>query len=366
MIFSCNCLDLIDALTKISYALPQRKLSAILEGIKIEAINDIVKITATDMDFTVVKTIRADVKMNGEVLVPGKPLSDYVKKINGESEIEIYDEQEKLFIKHSDSTSDINLLNIEEYPTIKEYEYEYTITLLQKDFKDLINKTAFASNENDENRPVLKGCLLKIEDGYIQSVALDGFRMAICKKPIVSEVPNSEINIPSKDLRKIAKLLEDDEDSVNLCFANKKLIIDIKDIKIISTPIEGFVNYMASMPRDFETVITVNTKMLNDSIERVSTFAKYEKSNLVKLDIKNNLLNITSNAEVGNANENISVINDNGKDLIVGYNSKYISDCLRNIEDEFIKIKMNYSIPSIITGIDNSDYLYLILPVRYR
>ena len=55
-----------------------------------------------------------------------------------------------------------------------------------------------------------------------------------------------------------------------------------------------------------------------------------------------------------------------GKDITVGYNSKYITDCLKNITDEYIVIKINYSSPSIITGVEESDYLYLILPVRYR
>ena len=79
MIFSCNTLDLADALSKISLALPQRKLSAILEGIKMEAEGDFVKLTTTNMDFTIIKLIKADVKMSGEVLVPGKIFEEYME-----------------------------------------------------------------------------------------------------------------------------------------------------------------------------------------------------------------------------------------------------------------------------------------------
>ena len=218
---------------------------------------------------------------------------------------------------------------------------------------------------NDDNRPVLKGCLFKVDEDEIQSVALDGFRMAICKKHLVSEHPTTEINIPSKDLVKISKLLENDEDSVDLCFANKKLIINNNDLKIISTPIEGFVNYKASIPNTFETEITVSTRSLEAAIDRVSTFAKYEKSFLVKLEVKNNILNISSNSEYGNASENISVLTK-GKDIVVGYNAKYITDCLKNIDDEYVVIKMNYSNPTIITGVEDSEYLFLILPIRFR
>ena len=365
MIFSCNGFDFTDALNKISMALPQRKLSAILDGIKIEAQGDYVSLTATDMDFTIIKKIKADVKMSGEILVPGKLFIDFVKKLNGDFPIEIYDEEETVVIKYLDNTSKLNLLNIEEYPVIKDYDYDYSLTILQKDFKELVNKTAFASNMNDDNRPVLKGCLFKVDEDEIQSVALDGFRMAICKKHLVSEHPTTEINIPSKDLVKISKLLENDEDSVDLCFANKKLIINNNDLKIISTPIEGFVNYKASIPNTFETEITVSTRSLEAAIDRVSTFAKYEKSFLVKLEVKNNILNISSNSEYGNASENISVLTK-GKDIVVGYNAKYITDCLKNIDDEYVVIKMNYSNPTIITGVEDSEYLFLILPIRFR
>ncbi len=365
MIFSCNCLDLADALTKVSQAIPQRATSPILNGIKIEAEGDFIKLTSTDLEFTISKLVKADVKMSGEVLVPGKIIEEYIKKLRGDTEVEISDEDGKLIITYLDNNTVLNTLNVEEFPVLKDYEYKYKICLLQKDFKDLINKTAFASNSTDDNRPILKGCLLKVEKNEIKSVALDGFRMAICKKELVGEYPTTEINVPSKDLVRISKLLEDDEDSIDLCFSDKKLIIELKDMKIISTPIEGFVNYEASIPKDFETIVTIKTELLEEALDRVSILSKHEKSNLVKIEVKGNILNIVSNSEFGSANENIPVL-AKGKDIVVGYNYRFISDCLKNIEDEYILLKMNYLNPSIITSVENSEYMYLILPVRFR
>ena len=365
MIFSCNSLDLADALSKVSQALPQRATSPILMGIKIEAEGDFIKLTATDLEFTIVKKIKADVKMGGEVLVSGSVFSDFIKKTKSGTEVEISDEDGQLLVNYMDNKTNFATTPVEEYPVLKEYDYKYKITILQKDFKELVEKTAFASNTTDDNRPILKGCLLKVENDEIKSVALDGFRMAICKKQLVGEYPTTEINIPSKDLVRIAKLLENDEDAVDLCFSEKKLILELDDLKIISTPIEGFVNYEASIPKDFETVVTIKTDLLKDALERVSVFSKYEKSNLVKIEVKNNIINIVSNSESGSSSENIPVL-AKGKDIVVGYNYKFIADCLKNIDDEYILIKMNYLNPSIITSVENSEYMYLILPVRFR
>ena len=365
MIFSCNSLDLADALSKVSQALPQRATSPILNGIKIEAEGDFIKLTATDLEFTIIKKIKADVKMGGEVLIPGKIFEEYVRKTKNGTDIEIRDEDGKLIINYIDNQTELNTINVEEYPVLKEYDYKYKITILQKDFKEIIDKTAFASNSTDDNRPILKGCLLKVENDEIKSVALDGFRMAICKKQLVGEYPTTEINIPSKDLVRISKLLEHDEDSVDLCFSDKKLILEVEDLKIITTPIEGFVNYEASIPKDFETIVTIKTDLLKDALERVSILSKFEKSNLVKIEVKNNIINIVSNSELGSSNENVPVL-AKGKDIVVGYNYRFISDCLKNITDEYILLKMNYSNPSITTSVENSEYMYLILPVRFR
>ena len=199
----------------------------------------------------------------------------------------------------------------------------------------------------------------------IKSVALDGFRMATCTKQLVNDYPETKINIPAKDLTKISKLLEDDEDTVDLCFSDKKLIVEVKDLKVISTPIEGFVNYEASIPKEFETIVTIKKQLLEDAIDRVSILAKNEKSNLVKIEVKNNILNIVSNSEFGTSKENIPVL-AKGKDIVVGYNYRFITDCLKNVKDEYVNLKMNYLNPSIITSVENSEYMYLILPVRFK
>lgn len=366
MIFSCNDIDLKEALSDISAALPVHKLSPILEGIKIEAEGDIVKLTATNMDFTIIKIIKGDVKMSGEVLVPGSLFIEFIKKLNKDSDVIISDEESYVVIECLDNKTTINKLDIQEYPVVKDYEYKEKVSILKSEFKDLINKTSFACNVTDDNKPVLKGCLLKVEDNTIQSVALDGFRMAICKKELDKSYPAIEMNITAKDLNSIVKLLENDDEKIELCFSDKKLIIEENGLKIISTPIEGrFMNYQSTMPKSFETEITVNKKILESCVDRVGILSRFEKTNLIKLEVKSNILNISSTSEIGNAQENINVLTK-GKDTLVGYNSNYIAECLKHIDDEYIVLKMNYTAPSIITGVENSEYNFLILPVRFR
>lgn len=362
MIFSCNGIELADSLNKVSQALSQRSLSSALESIKIEAVDDNVIFTATDLDFTIIKTIKADVKMSGEVLVQGKLFSEYARSF-GDSSVEISDDEDVLKIKYMDNTTSLKLINIESFPPINDYNVKTKIVIKQNEFRKLIEGTAFAASVNDENRPVLKGCNIIIENNEIKLVALDGYRMAECKKVLDEKHDRFEMNIPAKNLLKIAKFLDHDEDDVILSFCDKKFIVEVDGLKTISSPLDGFVNYKNSIPQYFETEITVNKKYLQNAIERVSILTKLDKSNLIRFEVKDNNLYIKSNSEAGESNEVINILNK-GKDILVGINSKYILDCLRYIDDECITMKMNFTNPAIISAVEDSDYLYLILPIK--
>ena len=105
MKFVCNGMDLSDALSKVMKALPSKKSMPILEGIKFSAFGDTLTIMATDIDFVVIMKIKADIIMEGEVLVPGRTICEYIRKISKENYIEFDSqiENDKLYISHCDS-----------------------------------------------------------------------------------------------------------------------------------------------------------------------------------------------------------------------------------------------------------------------
>lgn len=361
----CNGLDLADALNKVTKALPIKKTMPILEGIKINAVGSNLVLSATDIDFAIIKVIKAEVQMEGEILVPGKLFNELARKLSGEKDIELNDIiDNNLTVRYEESNSTLKTMNLAEYPPIQEYEYETSFTILQKDFKAIINKTIFSA-ATDENRPIFKGCLMSINNKLLKCAALDGYRLAVSKIMLEKDVNTMVSIVPAKSLHEISKLLEDDEASVTVKFSKNKMMVDIEHTKIITSLISGnFMNYESTIPKDFETVITVNKKQLEESIERASILSKYEKSNLVKLEIKEGKMIITSTSEMGESKEVLSVFTK-GKEMIIGFNAKYIMDCLKSVDDEFITINMNNSTsPTVIKPVEGDDYLFLIVPVR--
>ena len=210
----CDGLDLSDAVLKVSKALSVKASNPILEGIKIVAKGDSLTLIATDMELTIEKKIKADVLMEGETVVVGKYFVEFVKKLEKE-QIELsrlYDGQLK--IKYSDSESELQIFPAENFPKIEKDEQGSFIEITQKDFKEIVEKTAFACSA-DDSRPILKGCLFEINDNLLTAVALDGFRMAVCKKEVVSSGDFSAV-IPSRTLSEITRILDKDDNNLKV------------------------------------------------------------------------------------------------------------------------------------------------------
>lgn len=360
----CDGLDLSEAVLTVLKATSNRTTNQILEGIKFKAQGDTLELSATDLELSIIKTIKADVKIEGETIVPGAFFSSYLKKLTNE-QIELsLNENEQLRIAYTDSEGFVQCYKTDEFPLLKKIEDAEYIEIKQNDLKSLINKSLFAV-AIDDSRPILKGCLLEANDNKLTAVALDGYRLAYITRPIMSSTVTSSVIVPSRSLGEIGKLLNDSDDSVRVYIKKNYLMIEINNTFIISRLLEGdFINYRQILPKDFSSEIVINKKQLENTLERAQLLAKTDRNNLVKFDMKENNMLITSNSEIGNIKENIT-ISLTGLDVLIAFNARYFMDALRVINDEFVKIKFNTAIaPCVITPNEGNDYLYLILPVR--
>ena len=368
MKFVCNGMDLSDALSKVMKALPSKKSMPILEGIKLSAFGDTLTLMATDIDFVVIMKIKADIIMEGEVLVPGRTICEYIRKISKENYIEFDSqiENDKLYISHCDSFIYLATMNINEYPTIEEIKYDMQLSIKQKDFKDLVNKTIFATSTEDI-RQQLRGCLFSVKKNTVKSVGLDGYRLAICNKQLEEEYPDKDIIVPAKSLSEIAKLLENEDENILISFNDKKMMVEFENSKIITSLIAGqYIRYESTIPTNFETEITVDRASLEYSMDKVEVIAKQDKNNYIKMDIREGKMTIYCNTSVSNIKEVINTFTK-GKDVTISLNAKYLTDCIKNSSDEYLSIKIsNSNNPIIITPIESEEYLYLILPIRTR
>ena len=363
MLLNCIGLELSDAFLKVSKAISNKVTNPILEGIKISAEDNELTLSATDTDLSIEKKIKADVKVEGETVVPGKFITEFVKKLsNSDIELEVNDKNQ-LLIRYDGNESIIQCYNPVEYPGFKKLKTDEWFGISQKNLKGLISKAIF-SVAMEDCRPILKGVLFDIDQKQVTAVALDGYRLAMVKKKVSSNI-KKQIVVPTRSLNEISKLLDENDEIINIYIDSNAIMIDTSDTKIISRLLEGdFVNYKQIIPMNYETFVIVNKSQLEDTLERVSLLSKIGQNNFVKLDIKEASVNLTSNSEIGNIKEKISAVL-NGKDVTIAFNPRFILEALKSNTEEFVKLCLNSSSnPCVIVPTEGDEFLYLILPVR--
>ena len=173
---------------------------------------------------------------------------------------------------------------------------------------------------------------MKWKTGTVASVALDGFRMAVCKKQAKAVSGDFEAIIPARTLNEITRLLEKEEEELNVVLQKNNLMVEVGSTVLVSRLYEGeFINYKQILPTSFLTEFTVDKDQLLNSVERAAILSRSDRLSLVKMDVKEKFLNVTAKSEIGTVNENISIALK-GKDLSIAFNAKYLSEYL---EDPF-------------------------------
>lgn len=359
-----KAIELSNAVSKVVKAISGKGPNPVLECIKLSCKGDNLTLLATDTEISIEKTIPSETFMEGEVLVNGKIFSDLVKKLEEEDELELYLEGSRLKISYSSSCGFINAFPADDFPLIKKDLNENSFTMLQKDFKDLVTRTAFCCLQ-DDSRPILKGCLIEAEGDMINCVALDGFRLAFCRQPYKELYGTIKAIVPSRALNELLRLLDKDEDYVTIVIQSGKLMVEVNSTVLTARLLEGeYIDYRHIIPESFVTEFKTNKIIFENAVARASVVARAMTNNMIILDVKEDYVNVTSNSDVGTVSENV-LVNLEGKDVTIAFNSRYIMDCLHAISDDFIKFSLNSPIaPCIIRPNSDDNSLYLILPIR--
>lgn len=360
----CDGGDLAEAVGKAIRAISSKSNNPILDNIRVEAGGGTLTFTATDNELTVSTGIVGDVSDGGVALVPGKLFSDFTRRLTGER-IELQTSGNKLILRYGDSESEFACADPEDYPELPTVPDTCSFSMTMAALKDLINKVAFSVRQDDV-RPILKGVLLEVGDVDVTAVALDGYRLAKCVKPLAASAAPMKAVVPARCLNEIARLLDDGDEEVRIYVRDGRVRADIGHTTIISVLYEGeFVAYRNIIRTSFDTVVTVAAQQLYDSLERALLLTRDDRSNPVRFDITERMIRITSASGRGNLDERLAVVTS-GPDLTIAFNAKYFTELLRVCGADSVTIKFNSPAdPCVVVPCGGEeDFLYLVLPVR--
>ncbi len=366
MKFFCKKTDLSEAISIVIKAINRNSTVKILDGILIETGENKIKLTGYDLETGIEAEVIADVFEEGSVVVESKIFNDIIRKLPDENIDIKVDSNFKMSITSGSVNFNISGLDGEPYPKIPSIETENKIVISQNILKNMINHTSFAVS-TDTTRAKLTGLNLISDGKNLTLVAIDGFRMALNREDMGEDFPEMNYIIPGKSMNELSKILSDEETEVVVYHSSNQILFDLGDVRLISRLIQGdFVNFESIIVKNPKTVMTISRKNLMDSIERAALIIMTDDRRCpVSLAMTDeSTLMVSAHTERGDHKENID-IKVEGEMIDIDFNSKYFIDALKNIEDEEIKIEFNGSQgPCIITPVEGSKYIYLILPIR--
>ena len=349
-------------------AVPAKTTMNILECILIDASDNQIKLTANDMELGIETKVEGSILSKGKIALDAKLLSEIIRKLSGgESDITIEsDDKYNTTITCDNSVFHIQGKNGDEFSYLPFIEKDHFICLSQFTLKEVIRQTLFSISVNDSNK-MMTGELFQVTDNELKVVSLDGHRMSIRKVELKDHYENIKVIVPGKTLGEISKILNgDNEKDVRIYFSKNHILFEFDDTVVVSRLIEGeYFRIDQMLSSDYETKVTVNKKEFLDCIDRASILIRENDKKPIIISITDHSMELKMNSSFGSMNADL-LIHKNGKDIMIGFNPKFLIDALRAIDDEEINLyMMNPKSPCFIKD-DEENYIYLILPVNFN
>ena len=361
----CSKANLLNGVQIVSKAVPSKTTMSILECILIDASKGSITLTANDMELGIETTIEGDIIEKGIIALDAKIFLEIVRKLPDNDIVMETDASYKTTITCEKAKFNIVGKSGEDFSYLPVIEKEESIILSQFTLKEVVRQTIFSISDNDNNK-LMTGELFDINDNMLKVVSLDGHRISIRKIELKNSYSPRKVVVPGKTLNEVSKILPGGADSdVNIFFTPKHIVFEFDQTTVVSRLIEGeYFRIDQMLSSDYETKVKVNKKELLNYIDRATLLIKEGDKKPIIINITDGGMELKINSNLGSLKEEMD-IEKSGKDLMIGFNPKFLIDALRVIDEEEVDLYMvNPKAPCFIKNPEES-YIYLILPVNF-
>jgi len=360
----CAQSELAKGVDIVSKAVPTRTSMTLLECILIDASTNEIHLIANDTEIGIETVIEGTIEERGVVAIEAKWFSEMIRKIP-DSFVTIETDNTHLTTLTCEKTElKVPGKSGEEFPRIPVLPMTNAIDISQLTLKDVVRQTSFSISNGDNNK-MMTGELFDFKDDILKVVALDGNRISIRNIKLDQQVNERKVIVPGKTLKEIAKIIGSSaEEKVRMFLNENHIVFQFNETTVVSRLIEG--NYFRidqMVSSDYDTKVKVNKKSMLESIDRASVMSKEGDKRPIVFNIEGNNMLLSIESVFGSMNDDLEVVKE-GKDLIIGFNPKYIMEALRAIDDEEVSLYMvNTKSPCVIRD-DADTYAYVILPIN--
>ncbi len=362
----CSKANLVKSVSIVMKAVPSKTTMPILECILIDASAGEIKFTSNDMELGIETRVEGEIVEKGIVALDAKIFSEIVRKLPDNDITISTDENLNTTITCEKAKFTIPGRSGEDFSYLPYIERNTPVTISQFSLKELIRQTIFSIAPNENNK-LMTGELFEIKKNILKVVSLDGHRIAIRKIELKDSYEDKKVVVPGKTLGEISKILAGEMDSmVDIFFTDNHIVFEFDQTVVVSRLIEGeYFKTDQMISSDYETKVKVNKKELLDCIDRATLFVKEGDKRPIIIHIEDGSLELKIDSQLGSMKEDIDIEKE-GKDILIGFNPKFLIDALKVIDDEEVFLYLvNPKAPCFIRD-EKESYIYLILPVNFN
>lgn len=362
----CSKNDLLKSINISMKAVPSKTTMPILECVLINASSDIIKFTTNDMELGIETIVNGKVCDRGVIAIDAKMFYEIIRKLPDNEVTITADDNYNVTIVCEKAKFSIGGKPGDDFSNLPYIEREDCVTISQFTLKEIVRQTIFSTAPNDNNK-LMTGELIDISGDTLKIVALDGHRIAIRKIQLKENYSDRKVVVPGKTLSEISKILSGEvDDMVNMFFTKNHIVFEFDDTVVVSRLIEGqYFRVDQMLSSDYETKVKVNKKELLDCIDRTTLFVKEGDKKPIIINILDGYMNLNIDSQIGSMNEDVDIEKE-GKDILIGFNPKFLIDALKVIDDDEVYMYlMNPKAPCFIRD-EKDSYTYLILPVNFN
>lgn len=365
MKFTVNKSDITEAVSNIQRAVSTKTSIPALEGILLSATETGLELCAYDLELGITTVIPAFVMEPGKAVLSAKLFSDIVRRTPAETVTVSVDEKNLATLESGYSRFSIIGIPAEEFPELPKLSDSTQISLPGALLKSMIRQTLFAIAESDA-KPIHQGSLFSLENGILDVVSVDGYRLAVRREPVDFSEDLSFV-VPGKTLSELLKLIKDSEEPVEISAGRRHILFKIDNYTVISSLLEGeFLNYKAAIPPESQTEVVLKTREAIDSVERVSLLITDRLKSPIRCLFDNNEVKLNCTTSMGRASDQLDV-EMTGQSVEIGFNNRYLLEALRNTECDEVKVQLGGPLsPMKVVPKEGDSFLFLVLPVRLK
>lgn len=355
---------ILQAVQRCQSIVEKRHTVPILSNILLEADDNQLRMTATDLEVGIRTSTQASVQQQGSITVSARKLFEILKELGSEVDVELELEANFIHLRSGRSKFRLATLSADDFPVIKEEEDASCVSIDGGDLAQMIASTSFAMS-HDETRKYLTGTLFELDDtGHIRLVATDGHRMAM-HEALLQKASKCQSIVPRKAVMEIKRLAEESQGQIELYMGERQVRIVAGPHCLSSKLIDArFPSYEDVIPRG-NPEAAVMDKSAFDQVLRRSMIVANEFTHDVRLLFKSGELVVTThNTEQEEAEESIE-IDYSGPELAIGFNGRYLRDVLGVISGEAVRVELKDNLSPVLLLEDGNDASrYVVMPMR--